>query len=106
MVPGSKSAPMPTTSSSPAAWASSATVSGKRHRLGGGSVGRGGTPGVCPYRQAGGARLSVPWAAMSEHPMQERLGDLIRRKEEARHAGTPRAVERQHAKGKMTARER
>jgi len=38
--------------------------------------------------------------------MTERLEDLERRKEEALHAGAPHAVERQHAKGKMTARER
>ena len=43
---------------------------------------------------------------MSEHPMSERLADLKRRKDEALHAGTPRAVERQHARGKLTARER
>jgi acetyl-CoA carboxylase carboxyltransferase component len=41
-----------------------------------------------------------------EHPMSQRLAELKARKEEALHAGTPRAVERQHAKGKMTARER
>ncbi len=38
--------------------------------------------------------------------MAERLGDLAARREEALHAGSPEAVERQHAKGKMTARER
>jgi acetyl-CoA carboxylase carboxyltransferase component len=38
--------------------------------------------------------------------MTERLEDLARRKEAALHAGSPHAVERQHAKGKMTARER
>ncbi|HEV7888757.1 MAG TPA: carboxyl transferase domain-containing protein, partial [Acidimicrobiales bacterium] len=43
---------------------------------------------------------------MSDHPLKERLEDLQRRKDEARSAGSPRAVERQHAKGKMTARER
>ncbi len=41
-----------------------------------------------------------------EHPLSERLNDLARRKAEAFNAGSPRAVERQHAKGKMTARER
>jgi acetyl-CoA carboxylase carboxyltransferase component len=41
-----------------------------------------------------------------EHPMSQRLADLKARKEEALHAGSPRAVERQHSKGKMTARER
>jgi acetyl-CoA carboxylase carboxyltransferase component len=38
--------------------------------------------------------------------MEERLKDLERRREEARHAGSARAVERQHAQGKLTARER
>jgi acetyl-CoA carboxylase carboxyltransferase component len=38
--------------------------------------------------------------------MTERLEELARRKEAALHAGSPRALERQHAKGKMTARER
>jgi acetyl-CoA carboxylase carboxyltransferase component len=41
-----------------------------------------------------------------EHPMSERLTDLAERKRQAFNAGSPRAVERQHAKGKMTARER
>src|SRR5579862_5477360 len=43
---------------------------------------------------------------MSEHPMTERLAELERRKGQARQAGAPHAIERQHAKGKMTARER
>ena len=38
--------------------------------------------------------------------MQERLEDLERRKQEAIHAGPQRAVDRQHDKGKMLARER
>jgi acetyl-CoA carboxylase carboxyltransferase component len=38
--------------------------------------------------------------------MTERLEELARRKEAALHAGSLHAVERQHAKGKMTARER
>src|SRR2546430_12165333 len=43
---------------------------------------------------------------MADHPMQERLEELAKRKEEALHAGSERAVERQHSRGKMTARER
>jgi len=43
---------------------------------------------------------------MSDHPMTERLAELARRKEAALHAGSPHAVERQHQRGKMTARER
>jgi acetyl-CoA carboxylase carboxyltransferase component len=38
--------------------------------------------------------------------MTERLAQLAERREAALHAGSPHAVERQHAKGKMTARER
>ena len=38
--------------------------------------------------------------------MAERLADLAERKNEALHAGSPRAVEKHHAKGKLTARER
>ena len=43
---------------------------------------------------------------MTDHPIRERLEELERRKQEARAGGTPEAVERHHAKGKMTARER
>ena len=38
--------------------------------------------------------------------MQDKINDLKERQEQALHAGSPRAVERQHAKGKMLARER
>ncbi len=40
------------------------------------------------------------------HTTQGKLADLDRRIEEAVHAGSAKAVEKQHAKGKMTARER
>ncbi|GGO83142.1 acyl-CoA carboxylase subunit beta [Wenjunlia tyrosinilytica] len=40
------------------------------------------------------------------HTTAGKLADLRRRIEEATHAGSARAVEKQHAKGKMTARER
>ena len=43
---------------------------------------------------------------MTEHPIRERLAELERRKEEARHAGSQDAVDKQHQRGKMTARER
>ncbi|MCU0309866.1 MAG: acyl-CoA carboxylase subunit beta [Acidimicrobiales bacterium] len=43
---------------------------------------------------------------MSERTMQDRLADLSERKEQALHAGSDRSVERQHAKGKLLARER
>ncbi len=41
-----------------------------------------------------------------EHTITERLEQLSRRRQEALHAGSERAVERQHARGKLTARER
>src|ERR1700691_469275 len=41
-----------------------------------------------------------------DHPMTQRLEDLERGKTEARGGGSPEAIERHHAKGKMTARER
>src|SRR3954469_4188579 len=40
------------------------------------------------------------------HTTAGKLADLQRRIEEATHAGSERAVEKQHAKGKLTARER
>src|SRR5271165_5024971 len=63
------------------------------------------------------ARLGAPPRANTEpasaapgepdlHSTAGKLADLEKRRYEAVHAGTARAVERQHAKGKMTARER
>ena len=43
---------------------------------------------------------------MTDHPLRERIEDLERRKAQAYQAGSARAIERQHAKGKMLARER
>src|SRR5829696_9001812 len=40
------------------------------------------------------------------HTAAGKLADLHRRNDEAVHAGSARAIERQHAKGKLTARER
>src|ERR1700689_5617173 len=40
------------------------------------------------------------------HTTAGKLADLEKRRSEAAHAGSQRAVERQHARGKMTARER
>jgi len=45
-------------------------------------------------------------AAVTDDPMQHKLEDLRQRKEQAYNAGSPRAVERQHDKGKLLARER
>ncbi len=47
---------------------------------------------------------TAPQAA--PHTTAGKIADLQRRQDEAVHAGSARAVERQHAKGKMTARER
>jgi propionyl-CoA carboxylase beta chain len=44
--------------------------------------------------------------AIDIHTTAGKLADLERRRTEAVHAGSERAVQRQHAKGKMTARER
>src|SRR6202163_2243023 len=41
-----------------------------------------------------------------DHTMTQRLEELAARKEQALHAGSPAAVEKHHAKGKLTARER
>ncbi len=43
---------------------------------------------------------------MTVNPISDRIADLATRKQQARSAGSPRAVERQHEKGKMLARER
>jgi len=50
--------------------------------------------------EGGAAPAPVP------HPLQERVEELAKLKEAALHAGSPAAIERQHAKGKLTARER
>src|ERR1700733_14364563 len=50
----------------------------------------------------GSAELSV----LDVHTTAGKLADLERRRREAVHAGSAAAVEKQHAKGKLTARER
>src|SRR6059058_3745962 len=47
-----------------------------------------------------------PEAEPDIHTTAGKLADLERRNDEAVHAGSARAVEKQHAKGKKTARER
>src|SRR6478609_3382543 len=47
-----------------------------------------------------------PSAAATPHPIEERLTQLAVLREQALHAGSPAAVERQHQRGKLTARER
>src|SRR4051812_26556241 len=43
---------------------------------------------------------------MPSHPINERIDELTKLKEEALHAGSEKAVARQHERGKLTARER
>ena len=50
--------------------------------------------------------MSEPESQIDIHTTAGKLADLQRRIEEATHAGSARAVEKQHAKGKLTARER
>jgi propionyl-CoA carboxylase beta chain len=49
---------------------------------------------------------SDPGSELAPHTTAGKIADLERRRHEAVHAGSERAVERQHARGKMTARER
>jgi propionyl-CoA carboxylase beta chain len=49
---------------------------------------------------------AVPEGDPDIHTTAGKLADLYRRNDEAVHAGSARAVEKQHAKGKQTARER
>src|SRR4249919_3831929 len=51
----------------------------------------------------GGAATPVPPVA---HPIEERLEQLDKLREQALHAGSPKAVERQHERGKLLPRER
>ena len=47
-----------------------------------------------------------PLDAVAPHPIEERLVQLAELREQALHAGSAAAVERQHQRGKLTARER
>ncbi|MDF3049251.1 MAG: methylmalonyl-CoA carboxyltransferase, partial [Pseudonocardia sp.] len=55
-----------------------------------------------PIRDASGAAADEP----DQHTTAGKLADLYRRFDDAVHAGSAAAVERQHAKGRQTARER
>ena len=62
-----------------------------------------------PQPDAGSAAASTKpddGSRLDPHSTAGKIADLEKRRYEAIHAGTARAVERQHAKGKMTARER
>jgi acetyl-CoA carboxylase carboxyltransferase component len=54
----------------------------------------------------GGQPLGDTGVAPVTHPLRERVEELGKLKEAALHAGNPKAIERQHARGKLTARER
>ncbi len=56
--------------------------------------------------RADGPPADGPPADAGIHTTAGKIADLERRRREAAHAGSARAVERQHAAGKMTARER
>src|SRR5262245_22515263 len=67
--------------------------------------------GLGSGRDSGAARAADSAAdttaeTINIHTTAGKIADLDRRRYEAIHAGSQRAVERQHAKGKMTARER
>ncbi|WP_373294964.1 acyl-CoA carboxylase subunit beta [Streptomyces fuscichromogenes] len=66
-------------------------------------------PGPRPHRPEGAhpVRTQSPTPSDTDiHTTAGKLADLQRRVHEATHAGSERAVEKQHAKGKLTARER
>ncbi|MSY06728.1 MAG: methylmalonyl-CoA carboxyltransferase, partial [Actinobacteria bacterium] len=52
------------------------------------------------------APASSPTPATPAHPIEARIEQLAALREAAMHAGSPASVERQHARGKLTARER
>src|SRR4051794_30666480 len=82
---------------------------GRAHTDGGGSMGtacQSAGRRAAALRDAAQCRRSIASHPMSDHPMSERLSELAKRKEEALHAGSEKAVARQHEKGKLTARER
>jgi propionyl-CoA carboxylase beta subunit len=55
--------------------------------------------------QGEGAGAAAPVAPVP-HPIEERLAHLAELREQALHAGSPAAVQRQHERGKLTVRER
>ncbi len=55
--------------------------------------------------EASGAGDGAP-APTPAHPIEERIADLAARQDEARLAGGQKAIDRQHERGKLTARER
>jgi len=70
----------------------------------GGTLNGGATNGSGSNGKASDAAQAEPAAA--PHTTAGKIADLTRRREEAIHAGSVAAVEKQHARGKLTARER
>ena len=66
------------------------------------------TSRTAPGRSSDTAPRELAWRAMSDtpHPIDERLEQLAKLKEEARTPGNEASVRRQHERGKLTARER
>jgi propionyl-CoA carboxylase beta chain len=62
-----------------------------------------GESGPLPRQYAAAVAIETP---LTPHPIEERLVQLAAMRDQALHAGSPAAVERQHARGKLTARER
>ena len=49
------------------------------------------------------ARQELAWYDVTTNPMADKLADLQNRRQQAYNAGSQRAVERQHEKGKLLA---
>nr|WP_262323243.1 acyl-CoA carboxylase subunit beta [Acidiferrimicrobium sp. IK] len=64
------------------------------------------TDAEAPATDGDAVPADAPKVIPTGHTMAERLEQLAQRKAAAIHAGPPHAIERQHSKGKMTARER
>ena len=64
------------------------------------------TDSVADPLSVGGTDVPAPDSGIDIHSTAGKLADLKRRVAEVAHAGTERAIEKQHARGKKTARER
>ncbi|MGH3568929.1 MAG: acyl-CoA carboxylase subunit beta, partial [Pseudonocardia sp.] len=64
------------------------------------------TEPIQPARSGGGARTDAATDEPDIHTTAGKLADLYQRADDALHAGPEAAIERQHAKGRQTARER
>jgi propionyl-CoA carboxylase beta chain len=64
------------------------------------------TDSVADPQSVGGTDVPSPDSGIDIHSTAGKLADLKRRVAEVAHAGSERAIEKQHARGKKTARER